>query len=540
VRLDAAADQDAFRRQVDAFGGSIIRFQESLHTVVLTVPASRVARLAALPGVTGVVADSEVAAQSLGFAPESNPGAMTNVDRITGATEMWKKGYTGKGIDVAVIDTGIAPVSGLLDPAKVIIGPDLSFESQDVDTRYLDTYGHGTNMAGIIAGREVAPGTGTAYAADTSNYYGMAPDARLVSLKLADHGGAVDVSQMIAAIDWVVSNRWKDGMNIRVLNISYGTISQQNAQADPLSWAAESAWKFGIVVVASAGNDGDSTVGLASPAYNPWVIAVGAQDTKGTASYADDTVPSFSERGINGGRSPDVVAPGVGVISLGVPGSLLYETYKSARIGNGFLRGSGTSQAAAVVSGAVALVLQQSVWLTPDDVKAHLRLTATPLAATSTAAQGAGAIDLRKAMATLPTPKPQLVAIGNGFGSVESARGGQHVQFDGVDLSGEQDIMGQAWDSGRLSFQLNTWQWDGSFNGSIWAGNAFTADNVTWAGKTWQGKTWQGKTWQGKTWQGKTWQTGTWTGKGWSSSTWSSPVPTPGWAGRIWASAGWT
>ena len=330
---------------------------------------------------------------------------------------------TGAGQRVAVIDTGVAPVSGLLDPAKVVVGPDLSFESQDIDTRYLDTYGHGTNMAGIIAGREVAAGDGAAYAADTSNYYGMAPDARLVSLKLADHGGAVDVSQMIAAIDWVVSNRWTAGLNIRVLNISYGTISKQNAQADPLSWAAEQAWKLGVVVVASAGNDGDSTIGLASPAYNPWVIAVGAEDTKGTTSYSDDTVPSFSEKGINNGRHPDVVAPGVGIVSLGVPGSLLYQTYPSARVGNGFLRGSGTSQSAAVVSGAVALLLQQHSWLTPDDVKAHLTSTATALAATSVSAQGSGAIDLRKATTVQPTQKPQSVTVGNGTGSLESARG---------------------------------------------------------------------------------------------------------------------
>ena len=130
----------------------------------------------------------------------------------------------------------------------------------------------------------------------------MAPDARLLSVKLADHGGSVDVSQMIAGIDWVVKNQYSEGMSIKVLNISYGTISKQNAQADPLSWAAEVAWKAGIAVVASTGNDGDTTIGLASPAYNPWVIAVGAQDTKGTSAYTDDAVPSFSERGISGWR----------------------------------------------------------------------------------------------------------------------------------------------------------------------------------------------------------------------------------------------
>lgn len=542
LRLDAVADHQAVAHEVADLGGAVIRFQESLHTVVVTVPASASARLAEVTGVTGVTGDAEVEAQSLGFNPASYPGAMTNVTRATGATEMWKQGFTGKGIDVALIDTGVAPVSGLLDQAKVVIGPDLSFESQNTDTRYLDTYGHGTNMAGIIAGREVAASTGSAYAADTGNFYGMAPDARLVSLKLADHGGAVDVSQIIAAIDWVVSNQYTAGMNLRVLNISYGTVSKQNAQADPLSWAAEAAWKQGIVVVASAGNDGDSTIGLASPAYNPWVIAVGAQDTKGTNTYSDDTVPSFSERALAGGRGPDVVAPGVGVISLAVPGSLLYETYPSARVGNGFLRGSGTSQAAAVVSGAAALLLQQHSWLKPDDLKAYLALTATPLAATPTAAQGAGGIDLRKATTMWPTQQPQTAKVGNGAGTLEAARGGQYVQLGGVNLTGEFDVMSQPWDSAVLAAGAgvrDTWKWDGAFNGGVWAGTALTDDSLTWAGKTWQGKTWQGKTWQGKTWQGKTWQSGSWTGQGWSAASWSTPVPTPGWAGRVWSSAGW-
>src|SRR6185312_12133280 len=224
----------------------------------------------------------------------------------------------------------------LKDSAKVVVGPDLSFESQDPDLTFLDTYGHGTHMAGIIAGREVAKGTGASYAADTTNFYGMAPDSRLVSLKIADNQGAVDVSQMIAAIDWVVQNKTNYGLNIRVLNLSYGSASPQSPSADPLSWAAEVAWKNGITVVASVGNEGDNVPGISNPAYNPWVIAVGAADTKGTDTISDDIVPSFSARqgGNWGTRNPDLVAPGVSIISTMPVNSNVYLTYPTAKIGN--------------------------------------------------------------------------------------------------------------------------------------------------------------------------------------------------------------
>jgi serine protease AprX len=542
ARISAGTSHEELTHAVRALGGSVVAFQESLGTVVVTVPSSALASLGKVAGVVDVAPDGQVEAQSLGFTASSQPGSMTNVTQITGATEWWKKGYTGKGVDVAIIDTGVAPVPGLSDSGKIVIGADLSFESQTDATRYMDSYGHGTNMTGIMAGRETAQASGATYAADTTNFYGMAPDARVLSVKLADHGGAVDVSQMIAAIDWVVKNRWSEGMNVRVLNISYGTLSKQDAQADPLSWAAEVAWKAGITVVASAGNDGDTTVGLASPAFNPWVIAVGAQDTKGTSVYTDDSVPSFSERAVSGGRAPDVVAPGVGIVSLGVPGAYLFDTYASARIGNNFLRGNGTSQSAAVVSGAAALVYQRYSYMNPDDVKNYLRVTATPLSGVATAAQGAGALNLRNALNLAPAAAQQSLPNGNGNGSLENARGGQYVTLDGAPLTGEVDIMGTAWSSSTMATKAtsrNAWDWDGTFNGAIWTGGSLTPDTVSWAGKTWQGKTWQGKTWQGKTWQGKTWQTGVWTGRTWSSASWGSPVPTPGWAGRVWSSAGW-
>src|SRR4051812_38033299 len=180
------------------------------------------------------------------YDPSADPYSMQNLTAADGAQAWWNAGYTGKGVDVAVIDTGVAPVAGLNASGKVINGPDLSLESQNPSLQYLDTNGHGTFMAGLIAGNDGQAG----------GYRGVAPDARIVSLKVGVADGGVDVSQVIAAIDWVVQHRNDNGMNIRVLNLSYGTNSTQPYQVDPLAYAVEQAWKAGIVVVAAAGTSG--------------------------------------------------------------------------------------------------------------------------------------------------------------------------------------------------------------------------------------------------------------------------------------------
>ena len=199
---------------------------------------------------------------------------MYRVVQRVGAHYAWTQGYTGQGIDIALIDSGVVPVNGLTAPGKVINGPDLSFESQADNLRYLDTYGHGTHLAGIMAGRDDAvsePTLANAY----DHFIGVAPDARIVNVKVADSRGATDVSQVIAAIDWVVQHRNDNGMNIRVINLSYGTDGTQDYLVDPLAFAVEQAWKAGIVVVVAAGNDGEGSP-LRNPATDPFVIAVGA------------------------------------------------------------------------------------------------------------------------------------------------------------------------------------------------------------------------------------------------------------------------
>ena len=235
-------------------------------------------------------------------------------------------------IDVAVIDSGVVPVQGLTTGGKVINGPDLSFDSQSEDLRYMDTYGHGTHLAGIIAG----------YDGTRTGFLGVAPGARIVNVKVANYEGAVDVSQVIAAIDWVVQHRNDNGMNIRVINLAYGTDSVQPADVDPLSFAVEQAWRAGIVVVVAAGNDGNSTA-LRNPAFNPYVIAVGASDSNYTGKPGDDFVASFTNCGTSD-RYIDVLAPGRSIISLRNPGSAADVEHPEARIGDRFFLGSGTSQ----------------------------------------------------------------------------------------------------------------------------------------------------------------------------------------------------
>jgi serine protease AprX len=422
-------------------------------------------------------------------------------------------GYTGAGIDVAVIDTGVVPVPGLDGPGKIIYGPDLSLESQNPALTRLDTFGHGTFMAGVIAGHDM--NLSVPYGlAPASAYRGIAPDARIVSLKVGVADGGTDVSQVIAAIDWVVQHRNDRGLNIRVLNLSYGTNSLQDYLADPLSFAVEQAWKAGIVVVAAAGNSGyqafQGAPGLADPAYNPYVIAVGGSDAMGTVTLNDDQVASFSANASacnTGCRPPDLVAPGAHIQGLRVPNSYVDLNYPAGRLGDRYFRGSGTSQAAAAVSGAAALVLQRYPKASPNQVKAYLNASANSLAGASRLVKGNGELDLSAALAaSLPSTKKSNQAFpdATGTGSLELARGTDHLTDDGVVLQGEIDIFGHAFNSAAMA--------------------ALEAAGNSWSGGTWNGNTWSGNTWSGNTWSGNTWSGNSWSGNSWSGNTWSASV----------------
>ena len=379
--------------------GAVVSVQHSLGTVVADVPAGALPRLRSAGGVARATPDSAVHLQSAGTGPTGTAGDMTNVARLTGAATFWRNGYTGQGVDVALLDSGILPVAGLDTANKLVIGPDFSTESGVPSLRSLDTFGHGTHMAGIIAGRDAGT-TAATYATDTSHYLGMAPDARLVSIKLAHARGHTEVSQVVTAIDWVVGHAHSDGLNIRVINLSFGAEQLPSYRLDPLARAAEVAWQNGIAVVVAAGNGDGEDTGLSSPAYDPMLLAVGAVDTRGTQSRLDDIVSPFSKKGSShdGKRAPDLVAPGTSIVGLRAPNSLIDLTYgSSARLGDRFFKGTGTSQAAAVVSGAAALVLSRAPRMRPDQLRALLQYSAAPVPKAPKDAAGAGSLDLEAA-----------------------------------------------------------------------------------------------------------------------------------------------
>lgn len=486
-------------------------------------------RLVAVGVVGGLLTGATAAPLAAHVGPDADPAygpsSMFHVADTVGAKAAWEAGISGEGVDVAVIDSGVVPVDGLRTPGKVVNGPDLSFESGNDALRHLDTYGHGTHMAGIIAGRDDAlpsPVRGVGH----GRFAGIAPDARLVNLKVAAADGATDVSQVIAAIDWVVQHRRSNGLNIRVVNLSFGTDGVQDYRLDPLAHAVEQAWRQGIVVVTAAGNEGFGDARMNNPAYNPYVIAVGGSDGRGTLDPADDVVAPWSSTGTDE-RRPDLVAPGQSVVSLRDPGSHLDQAYPGAQVGERFFRGSGTSQAAAVVSGAAALLLAQRPTLTPDQVKALLAGTARPLPLADADAQGAGLLDVRAALNAATPQATQDWPRSMGTGSLELARGSVHVSLDGAPLVGEQSVFLTAWSvlGWTTSVLLGTAWTGGSWTGNSWTGNSWTGGSWTgnsWTGNSWTGNSWTGNSWTGNSWTGNSWTGNSWTGNSWTGDSWSS------------------
>jgi serine protease AprX len=457
-----------------------------------------------------------------GWDARLDQGSMYSLTTSVGAQKAWATGATGKGVTVALVDTGVAPVKGLDSDGKVYDGPDLSYEGQQDGTRYLDGYGHGTHMAGIIAGKDAGFDP---QRPDPTLFAGVAPDASLLNMKVAAGDGGSDVSQVIAALDWIAQHHDDAGMDVRVVNLSYGTESLQPWQVDPLARAVENVWNAGILVVVAVGNNGLAESHLLMPAIDPHVLAVGAVDHKGTARTGDDVVAAFTNGG-SSTRRPDLLAPGKSVVSLRVPNSYVDTFHPEGRVpgdlAQRYFRGSGTSQASAVVSGEAALLFQANPRLTPDQAKSILTATAHPLVADRSAAQGAGvtdaaaAVSMARSRLALPATS-SLTTASSGLGSLEASRGGEHVvdPENGVELSGEVDAMGAPW-------VPRTW---------VAAQRAGTA----WIGGTWNGRTWTGTGWAGRDFQPAAWTGTSWSGLPWASHTWSSDV----WQARSWRGGDW-
>jgi serine protease AprX len=449
IRLAPGVSADAV---VESLRGTLGRRLSLVGGQVAEVPDAALETLAALPGVAGISLDRGV------------HGTLERTGATIGATWVHENlGYDGAGVGIAVIDSGVTSWHDDLGSTRVVRFVDfVNFQSGAYDD-----YGHGTHVAGILAG--------SGFDSD-GRRRGIAPGASLLVEKVLDATGQGYISNVIAAIDYAVAN--KDALRIRIINLSVSAGVYESYTTDPLTLAARRAVEAGIVVVTAAGNLGRNAAGetqyggIGAPGNAPWVITVGASSHMGTVDRRDDAVAAFSSLGpvaIDFGAKPDLVAPGVGTESLADAASTLYLTKPGARLwgtvptaSEPYLALSGTSMASPVVSGTIALMLEANPSLTPNLVKAILQYTAEnkrfkPLA------QGAGFLNARGAVEL-----SRSFAAGR---SLSRSRQGDPTPWSGAIVWGNHRLS-----RGQLLPAANGWR------GDVMWGSPRTPDgrNVSW------------------------------------------------------------
>lgn len=423
---------------------------------------------------------------------------------------------TGAGVTVAILDTGLTRTPDLGD--RVLARVDLT-----PDGHGYDRYGHGTHMAGVVAGNGGRSG---------GKWRGVAPGAWIVSVKVAGWNGATDVSAVLAGLEWIAVNRERYG--IRVLSLSYGTESTQKYQVDPLNLAVERLWRAGILVVAAAGNRGAGGGNIDKPGDDPYVVTVGAADVRGTADTFDDTVAPFSSRGPTRENvpKPDLVAPGITIVSQRAPDSTIDAMRPAAGLDEHYFKGTGTSQATAIVAGTAALMFQAAPALTPNEAKATLVGTASADLAGRNGA-GAGLIAADEAVEAaaerefVSTPVNNRFPWASGGGAIDSSRGGSkpYADLDGdgspEQVSGEIDVLGNRFDSAAWSQRA----WNGTnWRASPWA--PLTNVSPGWSTTYWPPDAWGGMGWDEPTWSARSWRDAgldpsNWTARSWRAELWN-------------------
>ena len=382
------------------------------------------------------------------------------------APTAWSRS-TGAGVVVALMDSGIG-LNPDLSAGKVVTR--VNFVADNATS--LDPAGHGTHLAGIIA-------------ANGETFRGVAPDARLVDLRVLDKNGNGRLRDVVAAFDWLLKHRKTFG--IGVLNLSIGTTQTSSYHADLLAALAEAAWFSGVAVVAAAGNDGPVGGRVSTPGADPFVITAGSFDDQGTVAGQDDRESAFSSRGLTVDRfaKPDVLAPGRRVVSLRAIDSASRgeaaqtNSKERGRVATSSLsfdptfyaRMSGTSVSSAMVAGVAALVLSYHPDYSPTKIK--------------------GAV------------------LGSGRGIAGSPR--EAVEAPKALTATERNVNKDLLPSRLLMQTL--------------AKSGVTGSGTTWEGITWEGVTWEAITWESVTWEAVTWESVSWEGVMWETV---GPDPLPG------------
>jgi serine protease AprX len=374
VQMTAGTKRAAAAPLVQKLGGRVTRDLHIINAVVAKLPAAGARELAAQPGVRAVSLNGAIK-------PQRGEALSTSFNQSMQAPYLWNTyRATGRGVGVAVIDTGIAGnlpdfrVSTTDKRSRVIgsavVNPDA--------TTATDRYGHGTHVAGIIAGDSDSRDLDDS---KRGRFSGVAPKANLVSIKVSDDDGNTSVLDVIAGIQFAMDH--KAEYNIRVMNLSLESTVAESYKTDPLDAAVEAAWFDGIFVVAAAGNRGPGGDAVQfAPGNDPYIVSVGAVDDQGTKEIGDDEPASWSSRGTtqDGFHKPDIYAPGAKIVSTLAPNSRYADLCASCVSEDGeYIRTGGTSMAAPMVAGAAALGFQLVPSLTPDRIKALLRDSDRPL-----------------------------------------------------------------------------------------------------------------------------------------------------------------
>jgi serine protease AprX len=491
-------------RLIEAVGGRVTRPLPLIDGFAADVPADRLSMLGPGGPIAGMYVDAPIRMSSM-RTKQWDDEEPTLAWRKTIRLGQVPYGIDGSGVTVAMIDTGVARSRDFGD--RVIARVDFTPGGNGDDA-----YGHGTHLAGVIAGDGAASG---------GKWRGVAPGAQLVSVKVAGPDGATDVSVVIAALQWVVTHRAQ--YEIKVLNLSFGTDSVQPYAVDPLNAAVERAWAAGITVVVSSGNRGPGKIN--KPGDDPFVITVGAADLKQTVDRKDDEIAPFSSSGItqDGFTKPDLVAPGTTIVATRDAGSTIDALHPDAVVDDEYFKGTGTSQAGAIVSGVAALLYQANPSLSPNMVKGILT-GSTFRSLQHRTKGGPGLVDVAGAFQSINSGESANLGLVRslGAGALEGSRGRFHVHTD-LDrdgqldlLKGEQDVLGAPWDS--TSWSSTSWS-STSWSSTTWS--SLISENTPWASTSWSSTSWSGMYWSSNSWSSNSWSSTSWSSTSWSSVDWS-------------------
>ncbi len=499
--------------QVSALGGRVVRTLSVADTLLVELPEGT-----AVPAGSVEVPNGTLRVNSAALA--DTPATSTYLQTIGAPTSP----STGSGVVVALVDTGVADVPGLEHVEHINV-------SGDTDG---DGLGHGTFLAGLIGGRGSHPG--------------VAPGASLVDVKVADAEGTTSLATVLEGLQAIA-----DRGDVDVLNLSLSSGSPLPPSFDPLTRALDRLWRSGVTVVAAAGNDGPAKGSVSSPGNDPVLLTVGALDEHASAAPGDDTVAEFSARGTKySSQKPDLVAPGVSLVSTAAPGSLaVTENPQSLVEGGQYMRGSGTSMAAAVVSGSAAAVLDVNPALSPNGVKALLRSTArTSAALEARDGAGRGALDLGAAVAAAPGAR------GTADGATDPADGDwgpaeedaeAWAAFAAAWESGDLAAVKAAW--ADLSWQTKQWaarSWSmavvassvglpqAAFEARSWSARSWSFDE--WLARSWSARSWSARSWSFEEWLARSWSARSWSARSWSARSWSADE----WLARSWSARSWS